>query len=138
MKLRVVFIVFVVMIFAIGCSPVSHILVGDLREPIDPAKVKVYADFPENFEKVAIIEAGSDFAIKDPAFTITHQDKTDKALERLKLRAAELGANGIVIKNLSTVMKQDIDVWSDGDGGIGVSSSNDPEKAISAIAIYVE
>lgn len=126
------------MIFVMSCSPVSHILVGEIRTPIDPVQVKVYGDFPDKFEKIAMVEAGSDFSLKDPAFTITHQGKTDKALERLKIRAAELGANGIVIRNLSTVHKQDVDFWADTKGNVSVSSSDEPEKAISAIAIYVK
>lgn len=137
MKLRFIGFLSIMMIIAIECSPVSHILVGDLRAPINSSEVKVYADFPESYEKVAIIEASSDFAFQDPAILFTHQDKTDKALERLKVRAAELGANGIVIKNLSSRVNQNMDVYTDDDGNVSVSSSDSIEKAVSCTAIYV-
>lgn len=137
MKLRLGVFLSFILIIAIECSPVSHILVGEMRSPITPMQVKVFADFPEHYEKVAIIEAGSDFALKDPAILFTHQDKTDKALERLKVRAAELGANGIVIKNLASRVEKDLDVWTDDDGNVSVSSSDNIEKAVSCTAIYV-
>ncbi|MBN2279988.1 MAG: hypothetical protein JXQ65_05365 [Candidatus Marinimicrobia bacterium] len=138
MKMKATLLLCVLIFMASGCSPVSHILVGEMREPVDPSQVKVYGDFPENFEKIAIIEAGSDFAIKDPAILFSHQSKTNKALERLKLEAAALGANGIVIENLATNIKQDVSVWSDDDGNVHSSTSNNPEKSISAIAIFVK
>ena len=85
-----------------ACYPVSHILVGDKRAPIDPSDVKIYSEYPERYNKIAIIESGSDFAFKDPSFDFTDQKKTDKALYRLKSEAALLGANGLVIENFQT------------------------------------
>ena len=73
-----------------------------MKSPINVADVKVYFDFPKNCEKIAIVEASSNFALKDPSFDFTHQNKTDKALSRLKEEAASMGANGLVINDLST------------------------------------
>ena len=55
-------IVFLIMMFFVGCVPVSHIVVGDTREPIDPSNVEIYLDYPEKYEKIALIDAGSNFA----------------------------------------------------------------------------
>jgi len=118
----------------IGCVPVSHIVVGETREPIHPSNVKIYLDYPEEYEKIALIDAGSDFAFKDPAILFDWQKKMDKAMERLKIEAAQLGANGILIVNTDTnnIIQS---VRSDGEGGTQVSSST--EKYVKAIAIYV-
>ena len=43
-----------------SCYPVSHIIIGETQSPIDYTNVKVYNDYPENFEKIAIIAASSD------------------------------------------------------------------------------
>ena len=118
----------------IGCVPVSHIVVGETREPIHPSNVKIYLDYPEEYEKIALIDAGSNFAFKDPVILFDWQRKMDKAMERLKIEAAKLGANGILIVNTHTnnIIQS---VRSDGEGGTQVSSST--EKYVKAIAIYV-
>ena len=124
----------IILSFIIGCVPVSHIVVGETREPIRPSNVKIYLDYPEEYEKIALIDAGSNFAFKDPVILFDWQRKMDKAMERLKIEAAQLGANGILIVNTDTnnIIQS---VRSDGEGGTQVSSST--EKYVKAIAIYV-
>ena len=124
----------IILSFIIGCVPVSHIVVGETREPIHPSNVKIYLDYPEEYEKIALIDAGSNFAFKDPVILFDWQRKMDKAMERLKIEAAQLGANGILIVNTDTnnIIQS---VRSDGEGGTQVSSST--EKYVKAIAIYV-
>ena len=123
-----------ILLLIIGCVPVSHIVVGETREPIHPSNVKIYLDYPEEYEKIALIDAGSDFAFKDPAILFDWQKKMDKAMERLKIEAAQLGANGILIVN--TDNKIHTSVSSDGQGGSNTSTHT--EKFVKAIAIYVE
>ena len=117
----------------IGCVPVSHIVVGETREPIHPSNVKIYIDYPEEYEKIALIDAGSNFAFKDPAILFSYQSKMDKVVERLKIEAAQLGANGILIVNTDNKIYQSIS--SDGDGSTHLLSHT--EKFGKAIAIYV-
>ena len=124
---------FLIVIFYFGCIPVSHIIVGETREPVDPSSVELYLDYPEEYEKIALIDAGSNFAFKDPAFLFDWQSKMDKATERLKIEAAKLGANGVLIINTDNKIYQSIN--SDGEGSI--SSSSHTEKLVKAIAIYV-
>ena len=126
--------VFLIVVFLVGCVPVSHIVVGDAREPIDPSSVKIYLDYPKEYEKIALIDAGSNFAFKDPAILFDWQRKMDKAMERLKIESAQLGANGILIVN--TDNKIHTSVSSDGQGGSNTSTHT--EKFVKAIAIYVE
>ena len=126
-------LVILIVMFFIGCVPVSHIIVGDKREPINPSDVEIYLDYPEQYDKIALIDAGSNFAFKDPAILFDWQSKMDKATERLKIEAAKLGANGIMIINTDNKIYQSTS--SDGKGSI--SSSSHSEKFVKAIAIYV-
>ena len=90
---------FVLILLLISCHPVSHIVVGKKREATNPTDVKVYLDYPESYEKIALVDAGSNFSFKDPVILFAWQSKMNKALERLKEEAASLGANGILIVN---------------------------------------
>ena len=116
----------------INCHPVSHIVVGSKRKPTNPIDVKVYLDYPESYEKIALVDAGSNFSFKDPVILFAWQSKMNKALERLKIEAASLGANGILIVNTDNKTYQSINSNKD-----GVQSSTYEEKFIKAIAIHV-
>ena len=122
-----------------ACYPVSHIIVGETETPIeDYADVKVYIDLPENYKKIAIIEASSDLAFRDFSIDFTHQQKTNKALVRLKKEAASLGANGVVIENISTNIKQHFSLNENDKGEINTSSIHEKQKELKAIAIFVK
>ena len=41
----------IVLIHFHGCYPVSHIVIGEKKNPINVNLVKVYSDFPEEYEK---------------------------------------------------------------------------------------
>ena len=127
-------ILIITFLFLIGGAASSHILVGEAREPINPSNVKIYLDYPEEYEKIALIDAGSNFVLNDPEILFTWQSKMDKAMERLKIESAQLGANGILIVN--TDNKIHTSVSSDGQGRSNTSTHT--EKFVKAIAIYVE
>ena len=124
---------FIIIIIA-GCYPVSHILIGDVRPPVSPLQVKLYLDYPTEYEKIALVDAGSNFALKDPDILFTWQSKSNKVIERLKIAASELGANGIVIVGTDNKVHQSLSM--DGEGG--VTSNSYIEKFGKAVAIYVE
>ena len=109
-------------------------MVGDAREPISPYEVKVYLNFPEKYETIALIEASSEFAFKDPSINITWQSKSDKIIERLKIEASNLGANGIVIKN--TENKNKLNVTFDNENGGQVTNTH--FKVGTATAIFIK
>ena len=123
---------FVLILLLISCHPVSHIVVGKKREATNPTDVKVYLDYPESYEKIALVDAGSNFSFKDPVILFAWQSKMNKALERLKIEAASLGANGILIVNTDNKTYQSINSNEN-----GVQSSSYEEKFIKAIAIHV-
>ena len=122
----------------IACYPVSHVIIGDTQAPIDYTNVKTYSDYPDTYEKIAIIEASSDLAFKDFSIEFTHQQKTNKALERLKKEAASLGANGIVIQNIATNIKQHLSLNENDKGEISAFTRHEKQKELNAIAIFVK
>ena len=74
-----------------GCATGSSIVVGEVRDPIDPSKVKLYLEAPANYDVIGIVKASSDAGW-------TEQDSVDYAVEELKNQAAKLGANGVFIE----------------------------------------
>ena len=61
-------------LFLFGCSSGSAILVGEAREPITPQEVTLYLEAPENYEKIALVDASSDAGV-------TKQGSIDYAIE---------------------------------------------------------
>ena len=95
-----------------ACAPSSHVLVGKSRPPIAPSQVMVYSQAPQQrFEEIAILNASS-----KSMFNAGGQRTTDKVVERLKLEAAQLGANGIVLEGF--------DQTQSGSIGTGVGSES--------------
>ena len=121
-----------------ACYPVSHVIIGDTQAALDYTNVKIYNDYPDTYEKIAIIEASSDLAFKDFSIEFTHQQKTNKALERLKKEAGSLGANGIVIQSIATNIKQHLSLNENYKGEINASSRHEKQKELNAIAIFVK
>ena len=122
----------VLILLLVSCHPVSHIVVGNKREPTSPTDVKVYLEYPESYEKIALVDAGSNFSFRDPVILFAWKSKMNKALERLKIEAASLGANGILIVNTDNKTYQSINSNEN-----GVQTSTYEEKFIKAIAIHV-
>lgn len=79
-----------------ACAPSSHILVGTARPPISPADVKIYDTPPPQFQEIALLDATS-----SSLFGTGGQKSIDKVIERLKLQAAQLGANGVILGDLT-------------------------------------
>lgn len=126
-------IVSLIVVIFFGCYPVSHLIVGEKRTPISTAEVKIYLEYPEEYEIIARIDASSEFAFRDPSFDFTWQSKMNKMIERLKIEAASLGANGIVIKGTTNQTK--LNVSHDAKAGTNISESH--YKTAVATAIFV-
>ncbi len=77
-----------------GCATGSgsSIVVGEIREALDPNQVELYLETPETYEVIGIVTASSDAGW-------TEQDSVDYAVEELKNQAAKLGANGVLIES---------------------------------------
>jgi hypothetical protein len=95
----------------VACAPSSHILIGAPRPAISPTDVKVYTAPPPQAQQIALLDAHS-----DSVFGQGGQKAIDKLIERLKTQAAQLGANGIVLGDVSDRQTGSI--------GTGVGSSS--------------
>ncbi|HEX9139132.1 MAG TPA: hypothetical protein VF848_05040 [Steroidobacteraceae bacterium] len=107
----------------------SHVMVGKARAPISPDQVQVYTRPPMKYDEIAILNTSS-----RASFSFTAQGKTDKVMERLKIEAAKLGANGILLQGIS-----DQAVGSVGTGFGSASASGNSAYGVgfgSSVAIY--
>jgi hypothetical protein len=118
------------------------VLVGQVRPAISPDLVQIYLQPPEsNYLQIANLTASS-----RGSFAITRAAKIDKVIGRLKMEAARLGANGILLHGVGD--------RAAGSVGAGISTeTNSPhspyglgfgasafflEKSGDGVAIFVE
>lgn len=88
-----------VILFAVfgiaGCvSPSSTVIVGTPRPAITVEQVKLYLRPPKKFEEIAVIESSSLYST-----AVTQQGKMDAVINNLKLEAAKIGANGVLLQS---------------------------------------
>jgi streptogramin lyase len=79
-----------VLILITGCSTSSHKVTGMLRPATASDKIWVYYSMPQSAKVIGTIYA-------DSFNGATLQQASSNALEKLKMEAAKLGANGIVV-----------------------------------------
>ncbi len=124
-----------------ACAPATHVLVGQARPPIRPDQVTIYSHPPSiAFQEIAVLDA-SDVS----AFGTGGQKAVDKVIERLRVEAAKLGANGVILEGFSDTQSGSIGtgVGSDSYGnhsavGVGVGGSIGIFKKIGhGDAIYI-
>ncbi len=114
----------------------SHVITGTVRAPLDPSQVVIYTVPPPKFEEIAIIDASSQMSL-----AITEQGNMDVVMQRLKERAAALGANGVLLKGTGSTSTGGIGGGVGGFGGntaygTGLSASIN-NKIGHGLAIFV-
>lgn len=123
-----------------ACAPSSHILTGTPRPAIPPSDVKIYSAPPPQYQEIALLDAHS-----SSAFGPGGQKSVDKVIELLKVQAAQLGANGIILGDLSDRQTGSVGTGVGSDSysrnsavGVGVGGSlGIYKKTGKATAIYV-
>jgi hypothetical protein len=105
-----------------ACAPSSHILTGTARAPISPSDVKIYSTPPPRFQEIALLDATS-----KSVFGPGGQKAMDKVIERLKIEAAQLGANGVLLG----------DVADRQTGSIGTGVGSDSYSRNSSVGVGV-
>jgi hypothetical protein len=76
-----------------GCVSSQAVVVGHARPAISPERVQIYLEPPESkYDEIANLSASS-----RGSFSMTAAAKMDKVVARLKIEAAKLGANGILL-----------------------------------------
>jgi hypothetical protein len=116
----------ITLLFLVGCASGSSIVVGEVRESIDSSDVMQFFEFPENYELIGIVTAPSDA-------DLTEQNSGGHAVEELKIQAAKLGANGIIIESTTGQESSVID----GSGTDYNYTVTVPAKSVFGKAIYV-
>jgi hypothetical protein len=119
----------------------SHELLGGARPAISPDAVQVYLEPPaRRYERIAVLHSSS-----RRSWSFTSQSKADVVVRRLKEEAASLGANGILLDEITDRPGATVDTVvganymgarGTADLGIGVSTLT-LERYGSGLAIYV-
>ena len=114
------------MVFAllcvIGCARGNALVTGTQRPATSPESVVLYTEAPEKYEVIGIVTASSDA-------TGSAQTDLNYAVAELKKQAAKIGANGIILQDVSS---------SSGDGIlIGNVLVYEDKQKVSGKAIYV-
>lgn len=126
----------------VGCAGTSHVMLGHARAPISPAEVQIYLRPPQaRYEEIARLDTSS-----GGSFSFTAQSKTDAVLSRLKVEAAKLGANGVLLEGISDRSSGSIGTGGGSEGysrsgamGAGLGVNLDMSKKVGGgLAIYVE
>ncbi len=100
------------MIIALAaCASSRYMLTGIARPPTSPSDVKIYSQSPPAYQEIAVIDASS-----KSMFAPGGQEAMDKVVARLKARAAQLGANGLILEGFSD--DEDLSLG----GGVGSDS----------------
>jgi membrane-associated phospholipid phosphatase len=113
---RVLSIALLVCLLA-GYAWAGTIMVGEPRPPISPALVKVYMERPRHSDRIAIITKGS-----GGSWAFDDQSDIDRAIEKIRVEAARLGANGIFL--------QAVETHSSGGIGIGIGGFGFPSRHV--------
>jgi uncharacterized protein YbjQ (UPF0145 family) len=93
--------VFGVLVTCLGlcsCDTTTQLIVGTKRPPTDPKSIKVLFEEPKRYEKIAILDADSVNTLK-----WTQQGALDATIERIKSKAAKLGANAVLMMDIDSV-----------------------------------
>jgi hypothetical protein len=109
-SMRALSVLSFVCLFAVSVAA-STIMVGEPRPPTNPASVKVYMEPPSRFDRIAIIRKGSG------GWAFADQGQVDEAIAKIRVEAAKVGANGILLQAVETSSNGGIGIGVGGFGG---------------------
>jgi hypothetical protein len=73
------------------------VLIGTTHPPVAPGTVRLYLEpIPQKYEEIAVVDASSRGSL-----SFTYEGKAEVVIDRLKEEAAKLGANGILLQELT-------------------------------------
>jgi hypothetical protein len=139
---RITSAVVIAITLALTACATSHVMIGEARPPISPEAVQIYTRAPDiPYEEIARLETSS-----SGSFSFTAQGKTDAVMKRLKVEAAKLGANGVLLEGMGDRASGSIGTGGGTEsysgrsavgGGVGINLGM-TQKVGGGIAIYVE
>ena len=75
----------------------SHQLIGTARVPVSADRVQLYTEAPlRPYERIAVVSASS-----KRSWSFTFEGKAEVVVRRLKEEAGKLGANGVLLEDIS-------------------------------------
>jgi len=142
MNVRTIAPALLVALLAAGCASTSKVMMSPARAAISPEQVRVYfTPPPGRYVEIAMLETSSG------GFTYGEQNKMDSVLGKLRVEAARLGANGVLLQDTANgpggssvgfgVGGGSFGRGSNVGGGVGVSISPTPKYA-RAVALYID
>lgn len=124
------FFILAAVLFLAGCATGSLLLTGTARPAIKPEQVKIYLEPPASYEVVGMIEASSEMGIN-------RQTSQGYAIDYMKQKAAEVGANGLLITSKGrSGTSSGTFIPTAGGGGFFIGSSDEAVN-LTATVIYV-
>jgi hypothetical protein len=78
-----------------ACATSLVTLTGVARAPVSPDQVRVYTTAPASFEEVALLRASR------KSVGAGGEAAIEKVIDEMKLQAAKLGANGLLLEDFS-------------------------------------
>jgi hypothetical protein len=79
-----------------GCAASTQVLTGAARAPVAPSAVRVYTQAPQAFEEIAVLGAS-----RRSISGAGGERAIAKMIETMRLQAAQLGANGLLLEDFS-------------------------------------
>jgi len=80
----------------VACASSAQVLTGTPRSAIPAAQVRVYTQAPQHFEEIAVFAAS-----RKSVSTAGGERAIARMIESMRNQAAQLGANGLLLENIS-------------------------------------
>ena len=115
-----------------GCATGSALVTGVKRDPVDPSNVQIYRSRPDvKFEHIGIVKSEAEEIF-------SQQEALDLALQELKIQAAKIGANGIILNTIGEKQESYAGYTAYSFGSGSFYSGTTEYQALQGDAIYLE
>jgi hypothetical protein len=105
-----------------ACATSSQVITGAARTPIATAQVRVYTQQPQSFEEIAALSAS-----RKSVSSAGGERAIEKMIESMRVQAARLGANGLLLEDFSDA--------SAASTGVGVASQTYTHNASISVGV---
>lgn len=93
-KLISLFTLLFICFILFSCASGTSFVTGKKRSYVNPDRISIYTEPPEDYEAIGIVSASSDSGFTD-------QGSLNYAIAELKKQAGKIGANGIILESIS-------------------------------------